>query len=77
MVFPLILCVLSELIYNFGMALYRFLSLGRLDPAYTLINVILPEIFFSLIVTLFVYRFFLNTNRRMDDIDKLRGKNAA
>lgn len=77
MAFPLMLCILGEVVYNFCLALYRYLLYGRLDFTYTILNVFLPELIFSLLVTLISYRVFLMINHRMDDIDKVRGEEAA
>lgn len=75
--FPLFLCVSFEFIYNVFMMFYRFLLYGRFDPGYTFINVFLPETFFSLLVTLVSYRILLAATRKLDDMDNVRGENAA
>lgn len=77
MIFPLVLCILGEVIYNLCLTLYRYLVYGRFDFAYTILNVFFPELIFSLLITLISYRIFLMINHRMDDIDKLRGEQAA
>lgn len=77
MYFPLVLCFFSELIYTLAMTFYRYFLYGRLDLNYTFINIFLPEVFFSLLATLISYRIFLVSTRKLDDIDKVRGENAA
>ena len=74
---PLILCVLNEFVYNFYIFLGRFLVRNKLDFGFYFRDIILPELVFSLIVTLFVYRIFLMANKKLDVIDQRRGQNVA
>lgn len=74
---PLILCVGSELIYNFYIYVIRFLLRARLNIEYYFIDIILPEIVFSVIVTLIIYRLLLKINKKLDKIQDRRGQNVA
>lgn len=74
---PLILCVINELFYNFYIYIARFLVRGKLDLGFYFMDIILPELVFSLIVTLFVYRIFLKANKKLDTIEDKRGQNVA
>ena len=74
---PLLLCLVSEVFYNFAILAYRYMTIGELYFNYSLVHIIIPEIFFTLLVTLLVYRILLIANRRMDRVDDLRGKQAA
>lgn len=74
---PLILCVLSELFYSFYIYGSRFLIRSRLDLGFYFVDIILPEMLFSLIVTLFVYRLFLAANKKLDRMQNRRGQSAA
>ncbi|MGI6079998.1 MAG: rod shape-determining protein MreD [Candidatus Avilachnospira sp.] len=74
---PLILCAVNELIYNFYIYVLRFLVRGKLDIGYYFMNIVLPEMVFSLIFTLFLYRVFLGANKRLDVIEDKRGTNVA
>lgn len=74
---PLILCVLNELGYNLYIYATRFLVRGRLQFGFYFADVVLPELIFSLIVTLFLYRIFLKANKRFDRIEERRGQFTA
>ena len=76
-ILPLMLCLVSEVFYNFAILAYRYMTIGELYFNYSLVHIIIPEIFFTLLVTLVVYRLLLAANRRMDRIDELRGQSAA
>ena len=56
---------------------YRLFNLGHADVAYSIKNVILPELIFTLLITILAYRILLHTNRKLDKIDDVRGQNVA
>ena len=45
---------------------------GRLDLPYYFRNIMLPEIIFTVVTTLLVYRLFLSASRRLEDMGKRR-----
>lgn len=67
---PLILSVINELVYNLYIYIFRFLVRNRLDFWYYAIEIIVPEIIFTVVTTLLIYRFFLYTNRQLEELDK-------
>ncbi|MDO5415733.1 MAG: rod shape-determining protein MreD [Lachnospiraceae bacterium] len=69
---PLILCVANELVYNLYMYVFRFLIRGKLDLFYYFRTIMVPEIIFSVVTTLFIYRLFLFTSRRLEEMEKRR-----
>lgn len=69
---PLILSMFNELAYSMYVYVLRFLIRGRLDLPYYFRNIILPEIIFTVITTLLVYRLFLSASRRLEDMAKRR-----
>ena len=69
---PLLLCVVNELAYNLYIYVFRFLLRGRLDFLYYMKAIIVPELIFTLVMTLFVYRLFLFASRRLEELDKRR-----
>lgn len=77
MILPIILCLVCDFFYNAAMILYRVLTLGFVNMEFLLKKVVLPEMFFTLLVTIAVYHVLLNTNKKLDAIDDLRGQNAA
>ena len=76
-VLPLILCFICDASYNAAMIIYRIISLGFSNMSFIIKNLVLPEIFFTLLVTLASYHILLKTNRKLDLIDDLRGQDAA
>lgn len=69
---PLILCVINELAYNLYVYVFRFLLRGRLDFFYYAKEIIIPEIIFTVVMTLFFYRLFLVASRKLEQLDKRR-----
>ena len=67
---PLILSVVNDLAYNLYIYVFRFLIRGRLDLPYYFRNIILPEIIFTAVTTLLIYRIFLMFNRHLEEIEK-------
>ena len=77
MLLPMLLCLVCDGAYNAAMILYRIVATGKAELVYILKNIVLPEMFFTLIVTAVVYHLLLKANRRLDAIDDFRGQNAA
>ena len=74
---PLLLCGANEIIYNLYIFVFRFLMRGKFDLLYYMLRIVLPELVFSLIVTLIVYRVFLKVGKKLDDMEQRRGQNIA
>ena len=69
---PLILSVANGLWYCMYIYIFRFLIRGRLDLPYYFTKIMLPEIIFTAVTTLLIYRLFLSASRRVEDIGKRR-----
>ncbi len=69
---PLILSLVNELAYNCYIYVFSFLIRNRLDFLYYFGEIILPETIFTVVATLLIYRFFLFTNRRLEELEKRR-----
>ena len=69
---PLILSLVNELAYNLYIYVFRFLIRNRLDFLYYAREIIIPELIFTVVTTLLIYRFFLSANRRLDEMDNRR-----
>ena len=67
---PLILSVLNDLAYNLYIYVFRFLIWKRLGIGYYFMNLMLPEIIFTVVTTLLIYRIFLMVNRHLEEIEK-------
>ncbi len=63
---PMIMCVVNELVYHVYIYVFRFLIRGRYDILYYLIHVVLPEVIFSLMATLILYRFVFTATEKID-----------
>ena len=69
---PLILSLINELAYNCYIYVFSFLIRNRLDFLYYFWEIILPETIFTVVATLLLYRSFLFTNRRLEELEKRR-----
>lgn len=69
---PLILSLINELVYNTYIYVLRFLIRSRLDIMFYLKEIIIPETIFTVVTTLLIYRFFLFTNRRLEEMENRR-----
>ena len=69
---PLILSVVNELAYNLYVYVFRFLIRGRLDFLYYLRELIIPETIFTVVTTLFLYRFLLYIDRKLKEYESGR-----
>jgi len=69
---PLILSVINDLAYNMYIYIFRFLIRGRLDFLYYFRQLMIPELIFTVVTTLFVYRLILFINRWLRDFESRR-----
>lgn len=69
---PLILSVLNELAYNMYIYVFRFLIRGRLHFLYFFRHLMIPEIIFTVVTTLLLYRLILYINRKLKEFESRR-----
>lgn len=69
---PLILSLVNEVIYNLYVYVFRFLIRNRLDLPYYTMEIIIPEVIFTVVTTLLIYRSFLFTSRRLEEMENRR-----
>lgn len=69
---PLLLCLVNELIYNLYIYIFRFVVRGKLDIIHYAREIIIPEMIFSVVITLLIYRFFLFASRQLIEMEKRR-----
>lgn len=74
---PLILSIINELAYNMYVYIFRFLVRGRLNFLYYFRELMIPEIIFTVVTTLFVYRLLLYISRRLNEMEKRRDTNIV
>lgn len=67
---PLFLISVSDVVYGIIHYGFRFLLRGRIDFFYYLGRIILPEMFYTLILTMICYRFLYFINRKLTIADK-------
>ena len=72
LVFPISICALCNFLY--GMALYvtGFLVRNRLDFFYYLGRIIIPEVVYTSVLTIFAYIIVYYINRKLDILGKKR-----
>ena len=69
--------LVNELIYNLYIYITRYLIRGKTNLLYYLMHIVAPEIIFTLLTTLLFYRLYLIYNKKIDNLDKKRGKESA
>lgn len=67
---PIILITASDFAYGMITYILLFLLRGRFQIGYYFINIILPEIVYTIVVTIFLYPIILFFNRRFEGIEK-------
>lgn len=67
---PLLLISVSDAAYGVIQYAFRFLLRGRIDFFYYLGRVILPEMFYTLILTIICYRILYSINKKLSLSDK-------
>ena len=71
---PLLLIFLSDLAYGFLYYVTLFLMRGRFQLDYYFLHVILPEIVYTLLMTLLLYPLILRINRGLEDSEQRSAK---
>ena len=72
---PLALILVSDFAYSFICYMLLFLLRRRFDFIFYLKNIIIPEIVYTIFVTVFIYPCILLLNRTKDDVE--RGDNKV
>ena len=70
--FPLLIISASDLISNLIIYLILFLTRSRYDFWYYFGNVIIPELVYTTIITLFLYLLLLKINQKLEAYEKRR-----
>lgn len=69
---PLLLVSASNVISNIIIYIVLFLTRNRYDFGYYLLNVIIPEWVYTMVVTLFLYFILLKINQKLESYEKRR-----
>ena len=67
---PVALITSSELVYCFIVYIFRFLIQGKLRFGYYFLHIILPEIVYTIFVTIIIYKIILNINEGLEDLER-------
>ncbi len=67
---PLCLILVSDLAYGFLYYITLFLMRGRFHIGYYFLNVILPEMVYTILITLLLYPLILWLNKKLEDSEK-------
>lgn len=64
--FPIIFVSISDLVYNFFYYVFEFLLRGRLDSLYYFSRIVLSEIIYTVVASIFVYKLLHMINNRLN-----------
>lgn len=67
---PIILITLSDTVYGFIIYIFLFLLRTRLDFGYYLLHIIIPEVVYTVVVTIVLYRVIRAINRKLESKEK-------
>lgn len=67
---PMILITMSDLVYGFVIYLFLFLLRTRLDFGYYFIHIIVPEVIYTVVITIVLYRIIRAINRKLEVREK-------
>ena len=67
---PLLLIMAADLIYGISQYVFTFLFRGRMHVGFYLGRIIIPEMLYTIILTIFTYRLIYHINRRLSKTDK-------
>ena len=67
---PVALITSSELVYYFLVYVFRFLIQGKIRFGYYFLHIILPEIVYTIFVTIIIYKIILNINEWLEDVER-------
>lgn len=67
---PIALLIGSELSYSFIYYIFNFLLRRRLDIGYYFSHIMLPELAYTVVISVLIYRLLLRLNRRLDEFEK-------
>lgn len=67
---PMILITASDLACNLVVYLFLFLMRGKFQIGYYFMRIILPELVYTILVTVFLYFVILKINQKLEQIEK-------
>lgn len=67
---PLILIAASDFLYGHIVCIFMFIMRSRFDYFYYLKSIIIPELIYTILITLILYQVILRINRRLESEEK-------
>lgn len=67
---PMLLIAGSDLVCNFVIYFLQFLFRGRFDIKYYVFHIIIPELVYTMLITIFLYLIILKVNQKLELIEK-------
>ncbi|MGN0341567.1 MAG: rod shape-determining protein MreD [Roseburia sp.] len=67
---PMVLISCSDLAYNLAIYFFRFLFRSRFSFGYYLIRIMIPEVVYTLLISILVYFVILRINQHLERIEK-------
>ncbi|MCI8529179.1 MAG: rod shape-determining protein MreD [Lachnospiraceae bacterium] len=71
---PIALIIISDLSYGIVCYLLMFMLRGRFQFLYYLVHIILPEVLYTILATMFLYPIILNVNTKLEHREKRRAQ---
>lgn len=69
---PLVLIGVSELIYGIAIFIFSFLLRSKFDFSYYFYNIIIPELIYTLLITLILYQIIKKINHVLENDERRR-----
>ncbi len=69
---PMMLVAASDVVANLLVYLILFLTRSRYDFGYYLVSIIIPELVYTMVITIFLYFFLLKINQKLEAYEKRR-----
>lgn len=71
---PMLLISGSDLLYNLAVYFFLFLFRNRFEFGFYLMNIIIPELVYTMLITIVLYMILLKINQRLELIEKRSAK---
>ncbi len=71
---PLILIGVSDVLYNLGVYVLRFFFRGKFQIGYFMLHIVIPELVYTLLVTIVLYFIILKINQHLEQMEKRSAK---
>lgn len=69
-VLPLVLIAAADILFGFTVYILTYLFRGRLNISYYIYNIILPEMVYTMVISLFIYKLICVLNNRIIKFEK-------